>query len=580
MSRVRNTPYSGAISVAVIVAIALLLVFTKVLLIPLSFALTLAFLLGPAVAWMEGKGLSRVMAVLITTGLACVAVIVGGTVVSRQVLHVVETLPSYRANIEGRLATLHSSRAGSLEADVAMLDELAATLMNKHGVASSNAVTVRMETTAAAQLEATEELASDVLAPLAALGIVFIFTIYMLMNREDLRHRLLLLAGMTHINLMSRALEDATERISKYLVMQFQVNACYGVLFGTGLYFLGVPDATLWGVLAGVLRIVPFAGTLIGMLLPLVLSIAVSPSWAHPVGVVALFLVLELTLVNLIEPWLFSERTGISSLALLASAIFWSMLWGWPGLVLSTPLTVCVVVLGRYVPQLSFLHSLLGTEARLSPAAHVYERLLAMDQAEALAIAEEVKKKTSVDEMYDGVILPVLALAQEDRQKGELDSTESRFVQLSMAELIARQAEPYDGEMTREFAVVCVFAGGRSAELSTTMLTQLLERDGYQTLTVAADGVSDEVLRALAAEPNTVLVLSALPPFAFAQLKALYLRVRGFLPQNRIAVALWRSGEEGDEWMERFGGKRPDAVVGTLEQGVKQVKEWGLRRVS
>lgn len=570
MSRVRSAPYSAAVSLAVIVGIALLLVFTKVLLVPLSFALTLAFVLMPGVSWLERKGTSRLVAVTIVTGAAAVAVLVCAFVLTRQVLSVAETLPSYRANIERRLGSLRSQKANSLETDVVMMEEIAAKLLNRTGAAPPSTVTVRMEQSASAQLASTEELAAEVLQPVAKLGIVFIFTIYMLLYSEDLRHRLLLLAGMTNINLMSRALEEATERISWYLVKQFQVNACYGVLFGTGLFLLGVPDATLWGALAGALRLVPFAGTLIGMLLPLGLSIAVSPTWAHPAGVFALFLLLETVLVNFVEPWLFSERTGISSLALLASAIFWSMLWGWPGLVLSTPLTVCVVVLGRYVPQLSFLYSLLGTEAKLSPAAHVYERLLAMDQAEALRVAEKYLEEGTLAGLYDHVILPVLALAQEDRQKGALDATQARFVQLSMMELIARHAE--DGEVPaavpRRFAVVCIYTGGRSAELSSGMLTQLLEREGYHALTLGADTCGDEILAALAAEPNTVIVLSALPPFAFAQMKALYVRVRGFLPQNRIVVALWRSHEDVDEVAERFGGRRPDAVVAKLEQAV------------
>jgi hypothetical protein len=442
-------------------------------------------------------------------------------------------------------------------------------------------------------LQATMRLIGSILEPIGQIGIVIIFTIYMLMNREDLRHRLLLLAGMGNINVMTQALEDASARISKYLAMQVQVNACYGILFGTGLYFLHVPEATLWGVIAGTLRIVPYVGTLMGMVLPLTLSIAVSSNWWNPLLVIALFLVIETTTANLVEPWLLSSRTGISSLALLSSAIFWSMVWGWPGLVLSTPLTVCLVVLGQYVPQLSFLHNLLGTNATLSPTGRIYERLLAMDQTEAWAVAEAFLDGKPLAELYDSVIIPVLSLAEEDRHKGVLSDVRWKFVLLSMGELVARLSEyqptgSLDDEksarsiliaarralLQKEFAVVCVAAGDKADELATVMLTQLLERAGFQTLMLAADALSDEILGGLAAEKDTVIFISALPPFAFAQTRALCQRVRSHLSENRIAVALWNSDEDAEEMLARLGAARPELVVSTLAQSVRQVETW------
>jgi predicted PurR-regulated permease PerM len=590
MSRARPTQSSAAGYVVVVVGVALLLLFAKGLLIPLAFALTLSFLLVPAVSGLEKKGLPRNIAVLIACAFTCVTLVVGAFVLSRQIVNVAQTLPHYRANIQQKIGSLHSSAESSLEDAAAMLEDLSGNLTSN--AAQTNAVAVRLVTPRSDQLLATETLIGEVLEPLGQIGIVIIFTIYMLMNREDLRHRLLLMAGMANITLMTRALEDATARISRYLVMQFQVNACYGFLFGSGLFLLHVPDATLWGVIAGTIRIVPFVGTLFGMLLPLALSIAVSPGWSSPLCVIGLFLLLELTLANFVEPWLFSSRTGISSLALLASAIFWSMLWGWPGLVLSTPLTVCMVVLGRYVPQLSFLHNLLGTTAKLSPAAHVYERLLAMDQTEACAIAERYLDGKPLVNLYDSVVIPVLGLAEEDRHKGALDAIQSKFVLLSMGELVARlteyrekaneeavsqrsiMIEAMQVPSQKEFAVICLSAGGQAAELTTLMLTQLLERAGHQTLMMMADAVSDDILTALAMEKDTVIFISALPPFAFAQTRTVCQRVRTHMPDNRIAVALWNSEEEGEDILERFGNKRPDVVLGTLSNAVRQVRLW------
>ncbi len=591
MSLVRNIQSAASGYVVGFVGIVLLLLFAKELLIPLAFALVLSLLLLPAVSWLQKRGISRKFAVLMMSALTCVILLGGAYVLSRQLLNVAETLPHYRANIEAKVGSLHSSAQRSLETAIALVEDVTGNLAGGPA-AQTDAMPVRVVGTKSDQLLATEKLAGQVLYPLGEIFVVIIFTIYMLMNWDDLRHRLLLLAGMSNINLMTRALDDATARISRYLVMQLQVNACYGLLFGVGLAALGVPDATLWGVIAGALRIVPFVGTLTGMLLPLVLSIAVSSGWLVPLGVLGLFLLLEIPAVNFVEPWLFSSRTGISSLALLASAIFWSMLWGWPGLILSTPLTVCLVVVGRHVPQLSFLHSLLGTNAKLSPAAHLYERLLAMDQVEALSIAEKYLESKPLVKLYDSVIVPVLSLAEEDTHKGALDALQSKFVLLSMGELVARltsyRSKASDDDRSdssvkldalraphqKEFAVVCLTAGGHATELTTLMLTQLIEREGHQTVMFMPDTISDDILSALAAEKDTVIFISALPPFAFAQARAVCQRVRTLMPDNRIAMALWGSTEDGEDLLERFGTKRPTVVLNSFSNAVRQVRSW------
>jgi predicted PurR-regulated permease PerM len=581
MSRVRIPESSASVSVLLFAGIILLLVFAKVVLIPLAFALTLSFLLVPAVVWFERRGLPRKLAVAIVAILTCFLLAVGAYVVSRQVLSVARTLPDYRANIQHKIESVHSSSASSLEGALTLIEDVARQLGASQQTGPDNAVRVQVVGQGSDQLQATAQMVGSILEPVGQAFIVIIFTIYMLLNREDLRHRLLLLAGMGNINVMTQALEEATARISRYLVMQFQVNACYGIAFGAGLYVLGVPEATLWGVIAGCLRIVPYAGVGIGTFLPFMLSIAVSSTWWTPLMVLALFLVLELTLANVIEPWLFSSHTGISALALLGSAIFWSMIWGWAGLALSTPLTVCVVVLGRYVPQLSFLHTLLGTDATLSPAAQMYERLLAMDQTEAWAVAEKFLKGKSLTELYDSVLIPVLSLAEEDRHKGALSDVRWKFSLLCVGELIARLSEyqadtalPSDLDARKDMAVVCTHATGEANELTAVMLSQLLQRAGYNSLMLTADAISEYILRGLAAETETVVFVSALPPFAFAETRKMCQRVREYLAGNRVAVALWNSNEDADEILARFGAARPDIVVTTLDQSIHQVQAW------
>ena len=210
------------------------------------------------------------------------------------------------------------------------------------------------------------DLAEPFLAPLGKFGIVLIFSVFLLIKQNDLRNRLFRLAGLDQLNVMTQALDDATRRVSRYLLMQLLVNACFGVLCGIGLYLIGIPYAALWGSVAGMLRIVPYVGAVVSALLPFMLSLAVFDSWTPPLLVFLLFATLELVTGNFVEPWLYGIHTGISALALLLTAVFWTALWGPAGLILSTPLTVCVVVLGRYVPQFSFLHVLLGDEAVLA----------------------------------------------------------------------------------------------------------------------------------------------------------------------------------------------------------------------
>jgi predicted PurR-regulated permease PerM len=593
MSRNRLPDAASGGSLFFAVVIVLLFVLGKTILVPLAFALTVSLLLAPAVARLESWRFRReiaVAAVMIVTASIFVA---AAYVISRQVVSIAGTLPGYRSNIQSRLVALHSPTVSSLKKGLASMEDLGEDLTRSSVSNTPEGVPVQLVQPRNEKLRSAGGLVMEGARWLGGFAIVLVFAIYMLMNRSDLRHRLLLLAGMAKINLMTRALDDATRRISQYFVMQVKVNACYGLAFGLGLHLLHVPNATLWGVLAGVLRIIPFVGTAVGMLLPLLLSIAVSTSWWPPLFVIVLFLILEVTVTNFIEPWIFSSRTGISSLALLSSAIFWTMLWGWPGLVLSTPLTVCLVVLGRHVPQMSFLHSLLGSNVQLSPAAHFYERLLASDKLEAKAIAEKYLDGKPLVDLYDDVLVPALSLAEEDRHAGAMDPVRSGFILLNIGELVAtlsgyRQKEPIVEEKSsrsriieahqmpplKEFAVVCISSRDPADELTTEMLTQLLEREDFQTITLKPDGLSPDVLERLAAEKDTVVFISAVPPFSFAPAREFCKVVRTYMPENRIAVAFWNTFEDSDEVVERFGTARPDVVVGTLKQAIKQVGMW------
>jgi predicted PurR-regulated permease PerM len=616
MSRARPTEFPRGEPLFLLAVLVLVLYFARELLIPLAFALTLAFLLGPAVERLERIRLPRLPAIALVGAVACVLLCGVGYVVARQLLNVAQTLPTYRVILQKKVASVHSPTERSIEKAFGSIEDIGTDLANTASppppVAWPNAPNqqpqpVRIIDPDRSQIQATGQMAVTILRPVGTIGIVIVFTIYLLLKREELRNRLLLLAGMGHISLMTQALQDAATRISQYLVMQLAVNAAYGLCFGAGLFFIGVPDATLWGVLAALLRVIPYVGTATSLVLPLIVSFAISTTWWPPLLVLGLFLALELSVTNFIEPWLYGSRTGISALALLAMAIFWTLLWGWPGLVLSTPLTVCMVVLGRYVPQMSFLHTLLGTDAELSADAHFYERLLAMDQPEAHAIADRFLEGKPLVELYDSVLIPALSLAEQDRHQGALDDARSNYLFLSIGELVAeltnyRPKDPTDPvdyvpndtspthnalpekattpssgplNLTRkEFAVVCISASDQADELSALMLAQLMEQADHSTLLLSGDTLSNELLDTLAKEPETVVFISALPPFAFSHARAICQRVRTHLPTNRICIGFWNSPDDPDQTIERFGNGRPTVVLSTLSQALQQVAQW------
>ncbi|WP_158942208.1 AI-2E family transporter [Granulicella sp. S190] len=596
MSRARTTEIPRIEPVLVLAVIVLILYFARELLIPLTFALTLSFLLAPAVSRLEARRVPRVLAVALIGILAFFIISSGGYIVARQLLNVARTLPAYRLNIQHKMATVHSPAEQSLEKAFTAVEDISGDIAPSAPAPLSQTPVqvqpVRVIDPERTRLQTTTELLMRFLRPIGTVGVVIVFTIYLLMKREDLRHRILLLAGMGRINLMTQALQEAATRISQYLLFQLAVNATYGILFGGGLFLIGVPDATLWGVLAGILRIVPYVGTATSLALPLIVSVAISSSWWPPILILCLFLALELTATNFVEPWLFSSRTGISSLALLAMAIFWALLWGWPGLILSTPLTVCIVVMGRHVPQLSFLHTLLGTDAELSSEALFYERLLAMDLQEARAVAHRFLDGKPLVQLYDSVLIPALALVEQDRHQGNLDDKRSDFFFLSIGEIVAELTDYHQKESAtsrpaitarpyhpvEDFAVVCISVSDQADELSTLMLVQLIERASHQALLLSATSVSTEILDSLSTEPNTVVFISALPPFAFSQARAICQRVRAHLPNNRIIVGLWNSSSDPDQTteqsIERFGSGKPTVVVNSLAQALQQITHW------
>jgi predicted PurR-regulated permease PerM len=572
------------------------LYFAREILIPLAFALTLTFLLTPAVVVLQRLHAGRVVSVL-TTVLVSVAIIGGITwVIATQLVDVANQLPLYSQNIHAKIEAFHLPATGQLGRAAKSVEDLVQELTGPAMLSPALASQGRKQNKPNAPLSPApvqvvqpseggwtelRDLGTPVLATLGRAGMVLIFTIFMLLKREDLRNRLLRLAGLGQLNRMTQALDDASGRISRYLLMQFLVNAGFGTLFGLGLYFIGVPNPALWGVVAGILRVVPYVGTTVAATLPIALSLAAFDGWFRPLLVFFLVAGLELIVANFIEPWLYGAHVGISSLALLVSSVFWAVLWGPAGLILSTPLTVCVVVLGRYVPQLSFLHILLGDEPVLTVEAQIYQRLLAMDQLEAQTILAQTLPGKPLVELYDSVLIPALSMAEQDRHKGAIDAAREEFLFLGINEMVVEFSEYQrpDGAAIADAAenlnhrVLCLPAYDRADEISGAMLAQILEQRGFATLSFPLGSSLNECLESLGSDSGEVVCISALPPYAFTPARAMCKQIRERFPKLKVVVCIWGFGGDTRKAMARFDRTQPDRLSTSIAEAVENVQE-------
>src|SRR5919199_3293611 len=381
------------------------LYFGRDIFIPFALAILLSFALAPLVNWLRRLKLPRIAAVLVAVTLAFILIGGIGFVVGRQLVQLADNLPAYQTTITQKIRSLQKSAPGGsvVEKVTTTVEDLGKEISGEEKPKDKPAatpgpalgrghpqdpVTVRLEPPRPRPLEMIQTVVGPLLAPLATAGLVIIFVIFVLLEREDLRDRFIKLAGAGDLQKSTQALNDAAARVSRYLLMQLVVNLTYGIPIGIALYFVGVPNAVLWGLLAAALPFIPYLGPFLAALFPIALAVAVDPVWTMLFWVLGLFLVAELISNNVIEPWLYGSSTGLSSLAIIMAAIFWTTLWGPVGLFLATPLTVCLVVIGRYVPQLEFLGVLLGSDPVLAPDERFYQRLLASNIEEAVEIAE------------------------------------------------------------------------------------------------------------------------------------------------------------------------------------------------
>jgi hypothetical protein len=457
------------------------------------------------------------------------------------------------------------------------------------------------------QPSAFEQLSTvvgSVLKPLATAGLVLILVIYMLIKREDLRNRLIGLLGHGHLTGTTRVFVDTAQRLSSFLLTQLLINASFGLVFGVGLYLLQVPYAFLWGFLTAVLRFVPYIGSWIAVAFPLIFSFASSSGWAQPVLVLALFAVLDVVAANVIEPLLFGRSTGVTPIALLIAAAFWTWVWGPIGLVLSTPLTVCLVVLGQHVPRLKFLTLLLGNGPALTPHTSYYQRLLARDREEAKEVVRAYVLEHGWEKVYDNVLLPALVLARRDRKRNGLTVDEEDFVYQTTQEILDCLPEqgatsPDDRETTdangpppaertvagnrplvpklpieneaRVLILGCP-AHHEAEELSLAMLAQLLQPAGCRVEVMSTKALPSDVETRIEQEEPTLVFIAVLPPGGLVQARYLCKRLRTRFADLRIVVGYWGETRSFDKLLVRFRSAGAAYVATSLLQSRSQIQ--------
>jgi predicted PurR-regulated permease PerM len=593
------TVASRLLTLIAMVVVIVGLYFGRQVLIPLALAVVLTFLLTPVVCLLEKFRFGRVPAVLTVLALAFFLAGSVGWIVTGQLMNIVDDFPSYRSNIQDKIEALHVPHGSRLKDASNTVTELSNELSAASESAVDNKKTGKTPNGKPIAVQMAQppsnapQYLRAMIGPLTGVfetsAMVIVFTLFMLVKREDLRNRVIRLAGQGQLNIVTQALDDASRRLSRYLLLQFLMNAVYGLIFGSALYWIGVPHALLWGVLAGLLRFIPYVGTPIAAAFPIALAMAVFPGWNQVGLIFGLFVVLELVIANVIEPWLYGAHTGISSLAILVAAVFWAILWGPVGLILSTPLTVCLILMGRYVPQLSFLEVLLGDEAVLPVEAHFYQRLLALDQDEARDVADAYLKEQSIASFYDAVLIPALTLAEQDRHVNSLEAGTANFIGQSTRDLIEELGERLLDEQvvsSREGLdvsvqnsaalsgqrIVCIPAGDEADELVATMMAQLLRQLGCDVRQLPL-GPRAKILDQVATDPPEAVLVSALPPFAIGQARSLCKRLRQRHPELRIILGLWSFEGGAAKAQDRIGVSGADVVATSLQQAISLLAE-------
>jgi predicted PurR-regulated permease PerM len=520
---------------------------------PLALSVLLAFALTPLAKFLERWGLPRVPAVVMTLLLTLGMLGAVGFVVGEQMTSLATHLPEYRDTIQKKLdQVLNPNQESAFQRARQVADDVVKTL-SAPPVERADVSNVRV----IQEPTFRDRLQSAVGPTLEFLGVgsfVLVLVLFMMTGREDLRDRILQIFGHNSVSLTTRTMDEIGRRISRYLATFAALNSAYGLVIGLGLWSIGLPLSALWGCLAALTRFFPYVGPAMAFALPMIFSVAQSPGWAQPLEVFVLFAVVETTLNTVLEPVIYGKTTGVSALGLLVAAMFWTWLWGLLGLLLSTPLTVCLAVLGKYVPSLGVFAALLGEESELDPGVRLFQRLLSLDRDSAAEVFDTALKSRPKVEVFDSVLIPALAHAERDMARGRLEDQNLSFVWQVVDEMVdelegADEMAPAsanhevasdDADSSRPPTLVLgVAANDASDAIVLKMLGQLLAPAGL-TLEVVTDAATPMALaeRVAEREPEMV-VLSHVSPYGLTSVRYQVRRLRARFADLPILVGQW-----------------------------------------
>jgi len=529
--------------------------------IPVVLAVILSFILSPLVTLLGRAGLRRAGAVIVSVMLALGLLGVGATLIGRQAARLAADAPRYARTVEKKIEGLQMFFAARLSAisaavGVSMAPGAAPPVSLPSPTGEPQQPTlVQLVEPEDSTLELIRSILSPAIAPLETTVIVFVVTIFTLLQREDLRDRFIRLAGSGDLHRTTLAIDDAAERLSRFFVSQFTINATFGLVITLGLWLIGVPSPGVWGALAGMLRFVPYVGALLAAVAPIALAAAIEPGWSMVMLVAGLFVVVEPLVAYVVEPLVYGHSTGLSPLAVIVSAVFWTWVWGPIGLILSTPVTLCLVVMGRHVPSLEFVDILLGDRPPLTPAETFYQRALSGSRDEAIEAAETALAGRSLADYYDTVVLDVLRRASDDVARGAITRERAAAMARTMLAIIDdlgdfdESREPAgEAAITRasrdSAPIACVAGRGPLDEAASAMLAQLLERQGTTVRRVPYAAVGRAgIVGVEFGNVAVAVVCSVALDGASTHLRNLVRRVRVALPNASIVVGIWREGD-------------------------------------
>jgi len=574
---------------------------------PLVIAALLGFILAPLIRRLRAWGLWRVPSVILTVLLAIAVLAALGSTIVLQVAQLAVELPKYETNLRAKIRTVGGGAltSSALERASGTLKDLQSEISKSEASPTEGPkpVVVEVRQPELKGLESIANVVRPLLSPLATTALAILFLMFILLQREDIRDRFLRLAGTSDLQRSTAALDDAAARLSHFFLMQTILNASFGLVIGIGLWLIGVPNAVLWGILAGLMRFVPFVGSIIAAFFPIALAAAVDPGWTMVLAAAALFIMAEPLAGHVVEPVLYGQHTGLSPVAVVVSTLFWALLWGPIGLLLATPLTVCLVVLGRHIEALEFIEVLLGDEPALEPEERFYQRLLAGDATEAADQAETQLDEQSLSSYYDSVPMKALALAQVDAVHGKLAVDKQQAIRDTMAQIVEDlddhadiTPEPKEGEClvptprvcTREelradwkvdHPVMCIAGRSPLDEAAATMLAQLLEKHGLSTKVHAfADVASARALKIEATDASLVCLSYFGATGNPAHVRFLIRRLKRIMPRTRFLACYWMldsDREKSEDWKTAVGAH---FVASTLADTVAICVREGMAR--